>query len=62
MNKEIYQKMCRIQSRLEKLKSDFQILLGDYAKEIEKQEKIGMCKICYKNKSKSGSFSCDDCS
>ena len=40
MNKEIYQKMCRIQSRLEKLKGDFQSLLGDYARELEKQDKL----------------------
>ena len=33
--KELYQQMCRLQSRLDRVKSDFERLLGEVAKDME---------------------------
>jgi len=39
-NKEIYQKMCRLQSRFENIKRDFEMLIGEYQRSLEVQKKI----------------------
>jgi len=38
--KELYKQMCRLQSRLDRIKSDFERLLGEIARDMEIQTKI----------------------